>query len=214
VDLAAAIAAFGWPHFAFAFALVSLVLFRGELRGLITRIVSIDKLGIKTSQSTAPELQEEQSQQKAAAQDLIEGLSNSPVLLEVEDNIRKDLVAKKLSVDGETNKLLIRLLSAGVIGIQFEQIHSFIFGSQIYLLKRLNEASGLGLGLALVNAHFEHIHKSFAPSFEGWNLERYLHFLFVRRLVVMKENNYHITNLGKEYLVWLARTGRQEDKAL
>ena len=39
------IAALGWPHFAFAFGVVFLLVFHAQLRALLGRITSIDKTG-------------------------------------------------------------------------------------------------------------------------------------------------------------------------
>ena len=51
------IKALGWPHFSFLFALVFVLLFRNQLAGLISRITSIDKSGVKAAPT--PEAQRE-----------------------------------------------------------------------------------------------------------------------------------------------------------
>jgi hypothetical protein len=106
-----------------------------------------------------------------------------------------------------------RYLAAAKVSLEFEQIQNLIFGSQIYLLKKLNEIAGQDLSPAELQLHYEHVQKMFSEQFSDWSLEKYLHFLFARSLVVLQDGRYHITNLGKEYLVWIARTGRTENKA-
>lgn len=205
------IAAIGWPHFAFAFGLICLLIFRGQLRGLLDRITSIDKTGIKTHPN--PNIQRENPKKIEAAQELMMAIGNTTVIQDVEGYIRKDLTDRQLDVEGETTKVLIKYLAAARVSLEFEQIQSLIFGSQIFLLKKLNEVTGQGQSLAMIQFHFEHVQKVFAESFSDWSLEQYLHFLFSRRLIVIQDGRYHITILGKEYLVWMARNGRSESNA-
>ena len=186
--------------------------FRDQLRALLGRITSIDKTGIKTLPN--PEIQREDPKKIEAAQELLLAIGNTVVLQDLEGRIRSDLTAQQLSIEGETTKVLIKYLAAAQVGLEFEQIQNLIFGSQIYLLKKLNEVTGQGQSPAFVESHFEHVQRMFSDSFAEWSLEKYLYFLFERNLIVLQDDRYHITNLGKEYLVWMARTGRGENKAL
>ena len=175
------IAALGWPHFAFAFGLMFVLVFREQLRALLGRITSIDKTGIKTQPN--PEVQREDPKKIEAAQELLLAIGNTVVLQEVEGRIRSELTTRQLVVEGETTKVLIKYLAAAQVGLEFEQIQNLIFGSQIYLLKKLNEVTGQGQLPALVEAHFAHVQSMFATSFADWSLEKYLYFLFERNLV-------------------------------
>ena len=206
------IAALSWPHFAFAFGLAFLLIFHEPLRALLGRVTSIDKNGIKTQPN--PEIQREDPKKTEAAQELLLAIGNTVVLQEIEDRIRTDLTTRQLSVEGETIRVLIKYLAAARVGLEFEQIHNLIFGSQIYFMKTLNEVTGQGQVPAMVETHFQHVQSMFVDSFSDWSLEKYLYFLFERNLIVHQDDRYHITNLGKEYLVWMARTGRAENKAL
>ena len=206
------IAALGWPHFAFAFGVVFLLVFHAQLPALLGRITSIDKTGIRTQPN--PEIQREDPKKIEAAQELLLAIGNTVVLQDIEGRIRNELTTRQLSVEGETTKVLIKYLAAAQVGLEFEQIQNLIFGSQIYLLNKLNQITGQGQSLTLIESHFEHVQNMFSDSFADWTLEKYLHFLFERRLIVLQDGRYHITNLGKEYLVWKARTGRADNNAL
>jgi len=206
------ISALGWPHFAFTFGIVFLLTFQKELRNLLGRVTSIDKTGIKAQPN--PEIQGEDPKRIEAAQELLLAIGNTVVLQEIEDRIKSELTSRHLVIEGETPKVLIKYLAAAQLSLEFEQVNNLIFGSQIYLLKQLNEVSGQGQTFDLVELHYQHVKNMFGESFSNWSLEKYLQFLFERNLVTFQEGRYHITNLGKEYLIWMARFGRSENKPL
>jgi hypothetical protein len=97
------IAAIGWPLFTFAFALIFLLIFREQLRGLISRVTSIDKTGIKTLPN--PNIQREDPRKIEAAQELMLAIGDTVVLRDIEGRIRNDLTTRQLSVEGETTKV-------------------------------------------------------------------------------------------------------------
>ena len=70
------IMALDWPHLAFLFAVLFVLLFRKPLLGLISRITSIDKSGIKALQ--APEAQREEQKKERAG--VAPGLQVLPAL--------------------------------------------------------------------------------------------------------------------------------------
>ena len=203
--------ALGWPHLTFLFAVFFILLFRKPLFTLISRITSIDKSGIKASQS--PEAQRE-DQRKEAVQQLLLAIGDSIVLRDIEGRITAELKQKGLETDGDTAKVLIKHLAGTRVLLEFEQIHNLIFGSQIVLLKKLNEVAGQGKPLDVVAMHFEFIQGLFPEQLGEWSLEQYLGFLLSRSLITIRGDIYHITNLGVEYLTWMARNGKSEDRPL
>jgi len=169
-----------------------------------------DKSGIKALQ--APEVQREE--QKKEVQQLLLAIGESIVLRDIEGRIKADLMQKGLETDGDTAKVLIKHLAGTKVLLEFEQINNLIFGSQISLLKKLNEVAGQRKPSSLIAAHFEHIKNLFPEAFGGWSFNQYLGFLLDRSLITTKDNVYHITNLGVEYLIWLTRNGKSEDRPL
>lgn len=201
----------GWPHFSFLFGLVFLFIFRVPIRDFLSRVTSIEKIGLKTQ--PVPEVQREKKKNEAA-QELLIAIGNSIVLSDIELRIRTDLTGRGLDVEGETVKVVVKLLAATKILLEFEQIHNLIFGSQILLLKKLNEVRGQGKSNEFVSGHFDHIKEIFPAEFSDWKLDQYLAFLLDRMLIILDGGNYHITNLGVEYLTWVARNGSPENKPL
>jgi hypothetical protein len=206
------LAALGWPHFAFLFGLIFVLAFRKQIGSLLGRVTSIDKSGIKTQ--SAPELQLEDHKRAEVAHELMQAIGSSVALNDVEGRIRAELAAKSLPVDSETSKVLLKYLAATTLRVEFEQIHSLIFGSQIFLLKKLNEVAGRGRPRADLQKHFEHVKGLYPESFSDWGLEQYIEFLVGRSLVIETGGIFHITNLGNDYLVWITRSNRPENRAL
>ena len=206
------LAALGWPHFAFLFGLIFVLMFRTQIGSLLGRVTSIDKSGLKTQ--SAPDLQLEDHKRAEVAHELMQAIGSSVALNDVEGKIRAELVTKSLPVDTETSKVLLKYLAAATLSVQFEQIHSLIFGSQIYLLKKLNEVAGRGRTRDDLQKHFEHVKSLYLESFSDWNLEQYIDFLVGRSLIVENDGVFHVTNLGNDYLVWITRSNKPENRAL
>ena len=141
-------------------------------------------------------------------------MGNSIVINEQEKNIIKDLKIKGLPVDGDTEKVLIKHLAGTQVLLAFERIHSSIFGSQIFLLKKLNEVAGQGRAEEYVNNHIDYVKEQYPEPLGNWSFEQYLSFLYSQLLIVRHGDQIHITNMGVEYLTWLARNGRREDNPL
>lgn len=204
--------AIGWPHVALIFALAFCLIFRAQVASLLSRVTSIDKTGIRTQ--PVPEAQREE-QNKDPAQELLVAIGNSIVLTDVENKIRGELTARGLNVNSaEAVPVTVKLLALARILNEFEQIHNLIFGSQIWLLKKLNEVTGQGRPKQFIERHFTNVQSKFPDALATWNVDQYLEFLVGRSLVTQNGDVYHITNLGVEYLTWMVRAGRSEQRNL
>lgn len=202
-----------WEHLLFIFSLVFIVLFRAPMADLIRRIIKIDEKGITAS--PLPEAQREKVQTSAeAVQQLLDAVGNSIVINEQEEKIRDELKVKQLTVETDTARVLIKHLAGTQVLLAFERVHSSIFGSQIYLLKKLNELAGQGQSVEFVHNHIDHVKTLFPDQLAGWSYEQYWAFLYSHLLIVLKDEKFHITNFGVEYLTWLARNGRSENRPL
>lgn len=203
--------AIGWPHVFFLIAIIFIAVFRKRIGGLISRVTSIDKSGVKAE--PVPEAQREKDRTEAV-QELLTAIGDSIVIRETENLIRNELTGKGLQTEGDTVTVLIKHLAASRILLGFEQIHNLIFGSQIFLLKKLNEVRGQGVTKYQVEAHFAHVQELFEGELGSWTLGEYLDFLLRTLLITNKGETYHLTNLGAEYLTWMIRNGRSENRPL
>jgi len=204
------LSALGWPHVALIFALVFIFVFNRPLREFIGRIKSVGKDGLSTE--TAPTLQNEDVRQKAV--DELMRLGDSPLMLEAEKLIRIDIEERGLNAESDSCKVLIRHLAATQIALDFEQIYNLIFGSQIFLLKKLNEVVGQGLEEEQIEKHYHAVQEIYPDSFGDWSFEQYLQFMFSRNLLTKQDGKIHITVKGVEFLVWMVKTGHSESRGL
>lgn len=204
------ISSLGWPHVSLIFALIFIFVFKRAISVFIGKIKSVGKEGLKTESTQTVEIEEKR---KKAVEELMK-FGDSNVTNELETLIRQDLINRGLDANGDTIKVLIRHLAATQLALDFEQIYNIIFGSQILLLRKLNEAAGVGEDHDFMKTHFEYIHSLFPEELDGWTLEQYLSFLFGRTLITIKDNNYHITIKGVDFLIWLTKTPRSESRPL
>lgn len=201
---------FGWPHVSLIFALIFIFLFKKPIREFIGRIKSVGKEGLKTESTQIAQVEEKRKQ---AVEELMK-FGDSNVTNELENYIRQDLIKRGLDTDNDTAKVLIRHLAATQLALDFEQIYNIIFGSQIFLLRRLNEVAGSGLDYEFIKNYFENVQDLFPEQLSRWTLEQYLDFLFKRTLITVKDNNYHITIKGVDFLLWLTKTARSDNRLL
>jgi len=144
--------------------------------------------------------------------ELLDRIGTSRVITDLESKIREELQNRGLNVKDDAAVVLLRHLAGTQLLLEFERIHSVIFGSQIFLLKELNKLPD-GISEAEVFAHFLNVKNRFPETFKEWNGDQYLAFLYGRYLIVKNpDNNVRITELGNEYLTWITRNGLREDK--
>ena len=183
------ISSFAWPHVSLIFSLIFIIVFYRPIREFIGKIKSVGKEGLKTESTQLVQVEEKRKQ---AVEDLMK-FGDSNVTMELENFIRQDLIQRGLDTDSDTVKVLIRYLAATQLALDFEQTYNVIFGSQIFLLRKLNEVAGNGLDYDFMKNHFEHVQDSYQEQLSSWTLDQYLDFLFGRTLITAKDNNYHIT---------------------
>ncbi len=119
-----------------------------------------------------------------------------------------------MEATGDSVRVLTHHLAATQMALEFEQVYDAIFGSQIFLLKKLNEFSSVGLDPSYLEKHFDLTQKMFSDRLGDLTLERYLSFLHNRILIRMDFGKYHLTVRGVEFLLWLVRMGRSENRPL
>jgi hypothetical protein len=151
--------------------------------------------------ATASQAQEPVNEQEEVRK--LMDIATSPALLRQDEAIRKDLAGRGFDTTGSTVTVLIRHLATARVLLVAERIYRTIFGSQIFLLKLLNEAPGKTLPVERVKAHFDAVKEAFPKVFEGWKIDTYLNFLISWELIRRDGDTYAITEYGSEFLTWM-----------
>jgi hypothetical protein len=198
-----------WPIVGGTCFVFACIYFRQHVAALLDRTTSVGKEGLKTSPPTGQTTQEIDKVKQA--RELVEALT-SPVIREREEGIQQLLKDKGLQDDNETVKVLVRYLATTQLIVMFEELYRIIFGSQIFLLKTANENRAAGLSDKFVQDHFAHVQQLFAPNFEQWKTDNYVHFLISSGLLLKDGDFYRITNLGVDFLEWITKIGAPERK--
>jgi len=199
------------PHLIFLFALIFIFLFRKPVADLIRRTRSIDRTGL----SADPTIENQRGDADPdAVRELLDVVGKSIVITELENRIIADLKGRGLDHEGDSVAILIRHLAGTQLLLSFEQIYGAIFGSQIVLLKRLNEIAPDGRSEEYIGDFVDNALAKYSEFFGEWSREQYMSFLFNYSLIIVQDKKLHITNAGVEYLSWMVRAGRPEDRWL
>ena len=196
--------AIAWHHLAFVIAIIFICKFRNQISALINRTRKIGMEGL--SADPIPDKQQEKIETNSeAAQKLLKLVGDSPVIIEQENRINEDL--KSINAD-ERVLVLTKYLAGTQILLAFEKIYAIIFRSQISILNMLNENRGQGMPVNSIDTYINIVKADYSETLGKWTNEQYLKFLYDSFLIMKEGDKIHITNLGIEFLSWVAREGR------
>lgn len=221
-----------WPSTVIPIAIIFFVMFRKPIADRLAGLKELSSKGAKFEESAKKQMaitkdpaqspleaiqetgdSQETSAGRNGAEELLSAMPLSPVLQMTEEIVRTGLRAKGLDETGPTVDVLVRYLAGTTLLLDFEQIHSAIFGSQIYLLKRLNEVRGSGQAWEFIEDHFDKAKEQYPRVFVDWTVDRYMRYLEQTDLVLYgDERRCHITKRGLEFLQWVVNNGRLENK--
>lgn len=207
-EIKSLIVAISWPHITLIFGVIFLFLFRSQIGIAIAKIRSVTKSGVIMDVELAPQTQDKKNTNILPHIEI----EKTVLLEEVERAIFSDLESRGLDHESDTTKVLVRNLAVVNINLEHEQTYYLIFGSQIALLKALNEVSGSGRSEDYVTAFYSTVKEKFKEEFSSWNLDTYLTFLRDKSLITYENSNWHISNKGQDFLIWLAKNGKRESK--
>lgn len=197
-----------WPIAALIFGLVFIFVFKKPISSLCMRLQKISKDGIQAGSIE----QSQEINKKSSADELMKAF-DSAVLLEGETLIKKDLESRGLS-DKEAIDVLSRHLAATQLALRFEGVYSAIWGSQIGVLKNLNSKAPNGDTAENIKSAYYDVAATFYPKIYGdYPFEAYLQFLISRTLIIKTDRGYGLTNFGRDFLIYLVQSGKNESRA-
>lgn len=195
-----------WPVILLVLVIFFLLVFKKEIAEKIKTIKSVSKNGILMEKS-------QEIKNESFNNDDLLGKNDSITVQEQKDLIKKDLKKRHLDdTSNETIEVLIHQLAVTQLKLEFERIYNIIFGSQIYLLRKLNENAKQKND---IDSYVQTTLNNF-EELEDWTVEEYLHFLFVNTLIIYdtQKELFNITNIGHEFLLWLLQNEKNENKRL
>ena len=156
----------------------------------------------RIQQSTEPQ---DTSEQRQTFNELMRAL-DSPTLSLQENAIKDDIKNQDLT-DPEAIEVLIRYLANAQITLVFNEIDQDIWESQVELLRHLNSSPGSSPE-ELRTFYNRAVYRSTNPDeFIKYTFEQYLQFLTSRELVTELVGSYFITQLGRDFLIFLTAKG-------
>ena len=207
MELDKIIESIGWSQSILIGAIFFILIFKKEIADKIKTIKSVSKDGILMDQNQ----EIKNTNVKNSNNDDLLGNADSIVIKEQKEIIKKDLLSRKLSINNhEITNILIHQLAISQLKLYFERIYNIIFGTQVHLLKKLNESTKHPDYIESYSQSVIDNHQEMA----NWDINNYLNFLFENTLIIFnkKDNVYAITNYGQEFLLWILATGNNEDK--
>jgi hypothetical protein len=114
--------------------------------------------------------------------------------------------------EGDRIDVLVRELAQARLERVFERIYNLIFGSQILGLRRLNERPSVTIDEA--RAFFEEFRQANPDAYGSIGFEEWLGFLLNQGLVTRDGSSIAITDLGRDFLFYLAANRLPEGKPL
>jgi hypothetical protein len=197
-------ASLAWPISVFSIA----VLFRQQIRHLISKIESLTALGLGVSMTAKQGMSADSD---APLGDKIAKLEpnvlRSSSVAQIEEWIQQDLM--KLPKEKREEQLLTALAQTRLEAM-FNLAYANIFGSQIKALRELNERGG-HISRTDAEAAFEQL-KIERKIFSDWTLDRYIWFLRHYGFIDEVQGDLVLSDYGKEFLAYLSRKGLSENR--
>ncbi len=205
-----AFAQFAWP---IALVVVGII-FKADLKALLSSLGNRQWSLKVPGGFEAIVATSEQQQGKNPAEEkvalLIESLAPSqrPAVNIIETRIRNDLESVETS---KRDSVLLRALAQSRLEAGHEFTYNRIFGSQIAVLKRLNEAGRATIEDA--QQFFELYAKQYPEVYNNYGFRGWLGFLSSNALVSQQDNIFQITEFGRDFWTYLTEKRLAENKS-
>ncbi|WP_419735656.1 hypothetical protein [Pseudomonas sp. COR18] len=200
----------GWPQSALLIGVLSVFVFRKDIKSLLERLRKVGAKGVTIAPPPLDPVQPEASSEKIISS----AVGNTDHLKEYQNLLagQKQFVINEIaSIDSD--KLIDYLVEslAFTRGVCFfERIFSFIFASQIVILKMLNDRRGTGMSKVDVFSMWEAHQCKYSPALDSWDGSVYIGFLSSNGLIMEDGDVVRISPIGVEFLMWMMRNGRSE----
>jgi hypothetical protein len=181
--------------------------FRRDLHYLATRVTIAGPAGVEFNpqrQLTIPPLSPGELKE-------LPGLARTKIMGELEAELHKQL---QLFDADKRLDLTVHYLAQSRLEQLFEWIYGQIFGSQIAALRSLMAAPGGQMTLADVISYFDNVKSNEGAPYQNVSFDQWSAFLRNQQLIRVVGDRVEITDLGRDFLLFLSARGRPENKPL
>jgi hypothetical protein len=183
--------------------LVALFMFRTPISGLLNRIRSIDRRGVRIDPAQQDGALVEKDP-RTEAENLLRELEG-PLIREIEDHVTKEFQTRGLAGDAGL-RVAIRYTSALSIALEFERLYRLIWGSQLSLLSHLN-TDRQGHTREALRAFYTLAATQYPETYDSISYDQWLAFLLGSILIREDHGRIQITVRGCEFITHLAKVG-------
>jgi len=194
-----------WPVALFALGVVFFLVFKQPICRLIDRVrrVGVGNTGIDAASGTQTG---GVASQLSAADELLKTFDNA-LLLQREEEIRREFEKNNLAQGSDRDRVLIRFLAGLSITLYFERTYSIIWGSQIGVLEILNQFRESGVEIEIFRHSYEQAAVREPNLYRDYTFEGWLGFMVDSRLINRRGTKVYITLEGTEFLKYLVHQG-------
>jgi len=191
-----------WPIVVLVVAVVALFLFRAQIDAFIGRTRKVGKGGIETFESQPPQ----PTEGKKGVDEFFRSF-DSPLLIEAEQLLLKDIEGRKIERGADREKALVRALASTNIVLHFERVYSLLWASQLACLRYLNPRDQ-GTEVAEIVPFYNLAKADYPTWYENYSFDQWIGFLQAVNLVVERDSRVFITVAGREFLKYLVESGK------
>jgi hypothetical protein len=218
-----------WPIVALLAFVIFVFSFRHPISDAFARFRAISALGLRADlsgtmyeQANIQKSEEESATVKPPASPTSTPQNMPPqvALYDVRDKKTKETITSNIPNDKDQQLAwAIRLHTLASIELQHEANYRIMFGSQIALLKKINQFSFLSFPQA--RETHETLKESNPRLYSSMPFERWYNWLTTIGYMTlqrddsgeMPETTMILTDFGRDFLIWMATKGVSEDKA-
>lgn len=186
---------FAWPLGIAIIVIAALIILRPAFMRLIDRTSKAGKDGVsfeRPQEGVKPET-------PLLSSDELMKLPITASVLARERNIKTNLQAYNLKTDPEQIEVLIRSLALSRLELEFNNIASAIFGSQLTLLLHLSSTTQ-GISIIFATTIFNQAKETFPSFYVHRSFDDWLNYLLGHSLIIKNGDKLDITQYGLDFL--------------
>ena len=204
-----------WPFF----LITGLFLFKNSLRGLIDRIKKINykdatiltKMIDQKADAGKIEIDEEIKNTTNEKIENIKDFYSENTVKRFEKNLKDELGISKADNLNKVSSYLYNYSIIKNITSYFKNVYNKIYGSQIELLKKLDNKKQPE---DKIKKFYRKTKSEYADIYSNYSFDKYLNYLKSENLIKRKNDSFQITETGRDFIKFIKKKNLSVDKLL